>query len=58
MHGNIYMDIIFIDLRVKIKIYTGKYSETLSVLLNILNFSGFTINYPNPFFAFTVTFKN
>ena len=58
MHSNIYPDIIFISMRVKIKVYTGKYFETLSILLNIRNFSGFTINYTNPFFPFTFTFNN
>ena len=36
---------------IKIMVYTGKYQETLSILLNIRNFSGVTMNYPSSFFS-------
>ena len=51
MHSNIYTNIIFIGMRVKITVYTGKYPETPLILLNIRNFSGVTMNYPSSSFS-------
>ena len=50
MHSNIYTNIIFTGMGVKITVYTGKYRETLFILLNICNFFDVTINYPSSFF--------
>ena len=54
MHSNLYTNIIFIGMGVEITVYTGKYPETLFILLNIHNFSGFTMNYPGTFFPCTM----
>ena len=36
MHSNIYTNITFIGMEVKIAVYTGKYPETLFILLEYM----------------------
>ena len=52
MHSNIYTNMIFIGMGVKVADLTRQYPKTLFILLNMRNFSWVTMNYPIYFFSF------